>query len=332
MLKARVILVLALNLVIVAAEVFAGVAGHSMSLLADAVHNLGDCMGIVIALVAIIYREKRATREMTWGYVRSEMMAGFLNSVTLIAGMGLVVFGAVKRLLTPESVNGPAMIVVASAALVANLLSVFLLRGTGLAGHMHVHGHGHEDAHDHKHDHGFHHEHEHEHSGKAHGHSEGEAPDMNIRAAYLHLISDAAVSLGVILGGVGIFFLHWNWLDPVLSLVFTLLILQESVSVLRVTFLSLMDAGSENLDRIEGAILARPEILSIHDIHITRPSSRDLIFSAHLVLRENYPLETVDGILESLRGELVALGVTHSLFQPESSCFHGDDPLCCSHL
>jgi Co/Zn/Cd efflux system component len=82
--KSRIIAVILLNTAIVLAEIYFGVLGNSMALIADALHNFGDVLSIVIAFIAFVYSEKKASRSMTYGYVRSEMMAGFINSLFLV--------------------------------------------------------------------------------------------------------------------------------------------------------------------------------------------------------------------------------------------------------
>jgi cobalt-zinc-cadmium efflux system protein len=300
--KSKLYLAITLNLLIVTAEILSGLFANSMSLVADALHNFGDVISLIIALIALVFSKKKPTREMTYGFIRSEMMAGFVNSLFLLFSMIFIVYGSAVRLFHPGDVNGTAMIVVAAIALGANIFSAMLVRDAGNPhGHDHSHSHGAEDE------------------------------DMNMKAVYIHLVSDAGISLGVILGGVLILLFKIPLIDPIFSILFTLFILYECVKMIRVTFLSLMDAAGKNLDEIEKKILSHHDVLSLHDVHLSKPSSRDVYFTAHLVLKDGTSLKRIEELFESLRGELRAYGVTHPLFQPETEKYHNDERACQPH-
>ncbi len=292
MTRLRFFSAISLNVVIVIGEFFFGLLSNSMSLITDAFHNLGDVLSLTIALIAFIYSTRKATPEMTFGYIRSEMMAGFVHSLFLFLSMVFIIFEAVKRLFTPSPVNSFYMITAAAAAFAVNLLSALLFRN----------------------------------NGKVH-----ENENMNIAASYLHLISDAGLSAGVVAGGILISIFGVSIIDPLVSIIFSLFILLWSLKILKRTFLSLMDAGNENLNDIIKKILSHKEIKSIHDIHIIQPSSKDMMFSAHIVLDKIYSLEQIETLLEDLRCELVDFGITHILFQPETEKYHAGDNLCQSH-
>lgn len=303
--KRKLAIAVILNMLIVVSEIVFGMMSNSMALIADALHNFGDVISIIIALIAVIFSEKKASRNMSYGFIRSEMMAGFVNSLFLLFTMMFIAYESILRLFKPGEVNGLTMIIVAAVAFIANLLSAKLIGDSG-----HHHGHSH---------------------GPDHGRDHTEDENMNIRAAYIHLISDAGLSLGVILGGTLILFFKIPLIDPVFSLLFTLFILVECVRIIRVTFLSLMDATGKDLDAIEKKILSHKEVVSIHDIHLSKPSSKDVYFSAHIVLKDRTTLDQIEALLEKLRKDLQKFGVTHSLFQPETEKYHNEEKLCQAH-
>lgn len=311
----KVLGVILLNLAIVAFEIFFGIAASSMSLITDALHNMGDVLSLIIAFTAILFSRKKPSSRMSYGYIRSEMMAGFINSLFLIGTMIFVAVEAVDKLLHPTAVNGVSMMIVAGVAVIANGLSAFLMRENHDIQHACVE----EDT-----------EKEHSHD-PTHSHQGGQESDINIKAAYLHLISDAGLSLGVILSGALITLFKIPQLDAVFSIAFSAYILVEAAKILRTAFLSLMDATSKNLDKIEASILSHPEVMSLHDIHLSRPSSREVFFSSHLVLKGNMSLEEIETLFEIIRKELSDYGVTHSLLQPESAAYHNADKFCQSH-
>src|SRR5271157_4701563 len=105
MTRLRFIGAISLNIFIVLGEIFFGLFSNSTALLTDAFHNLGDVFSLIVALIAFIYSSKKATPEMTYGYIRSEMMAGFVHSLFLFLSMVFIIFEAMKRLFTPSPVN-----------------------------------------------------------------------------------------------------------------------------------------------------------------------------------------------------------------------------------
>ncbi len=309
-------IVMALNLVIVIAEISFGIFSNSMGLIADALHNLSDVAAIFVAYLAIVFSEKKASSRMTFGYIRSEMMAGFINSFVLVGAMGIVIFESVERLLHPVPVEGGIMMIVAGVALVANVISLLILKD------MHFHGLG--DSHDHsEHDH-----HEHE------GHSHPTRENINVKAAMLHMLSDVGISAAVVLGGLLVSLGQWYWLDPALSLAFSAYIIYEAIKILRTTFSSLMDASNikeKEMDKILASITGFKEIKSVHDVHLTQPSSKDRFFSAHIVLEKDLTLDKIDRLILDVKHQLEQYDITHCVLQPESADFHKEDILCCDH-
>jgi len=99
--------VIFLNISLVAAEISAGVYSGSMALLADALHNLGDVLALIISLVALIYGAKKATDSMTFGYIKAEMMAAFLNALFLVVTMLFILAESLHRLFVPNDINRP---------------------------------------------------------------------------------------------------------------------------------------------------------------------------------------------------------------------------------
>ncbi len=289
--------VLFFNLVIVVAEIAAGVMGNSLALISDAFHNMTDMLSLVIAYIAVVFSSKKPTIKMTYGFIRSEMMAGFVSSLFLILIMLYVVFEALMRLNNPMSVEPVSMIIVAFIAFIANALSAVFLGHTH-----HNHNHRNEDHHD---------------------------DDMNIRAAWLHMISDAAISLGVVFGGIAIYLWQIYWIDPVLSLLFSLIIGVEAVKIIRRTFFSLMDENPLDVEKIEQILVSHDHVLSVHDLHIWKPSSSALYLTVHIVLDNDLPISKVDTLLKTINSDLSGHHITHAVLQPEfKACSREGDVIC----
>lgn len=108
-------------------EVVGGFASNSLTLLADAGHNLTDVAALAFSLFVAWLAQKPSTPEKTYGYLRWEILAAFLNGATLLFISFAIIYEAVQRFRSPEPVQTGLMLVVAAAGLVANLVAAYLL-------------------------------------------------------------------------------------------------------------------------------------------------------------------------------------------------------------
>lgn len=286
--KKRVFIAIILNVMIVVLQLIYGFVSNSISLLTDALHNLQDVVSLIIALIAIMIVQKLPTKEMTFGFLRSEALAGFVNSLFLILAILTVIFFSVERLLNPQEVEGVYVILFGLAGFIVNFVSAKML-----------------DLHNHHEEENHHHE------------------DINIKAAYLHLLSDAGISLGVFVGGVLIYLYKVYWIDPVLSILFSLYILKESISIIKKSYNILMEAVPKHIDVDRTLQEMRDnfkDIKEIHDLHIWSLSSHDIYLSAHIVV-EQMSIRDYDKLLEKLENFFRERGINHITVQPESEEF-----------
>ena len=117
-----------LNAVITAAQIMGGIVSGSLALLSDAVHNFSDTVAIALSYFANKAARKPQDVRKTYGYKRAEILAAFINASVLTGISVILIFEAVKRFRSPETINGTLMIAVALIGLVANLISVILLK------------------------------------------------------------------------------------------------------------------------------------------------------------------------------------------------------------
>jgi cation diffusion facilitator family transporter len=223
--EARTRWVLALTLVTMLAEVAAGWWTGSMALLADGWH-MGThalALGVAAAAYALARRHAADTRY-TFGTWKIEVLGSFASAVVL----GVVAIGilaeSVLRLWRAEPIDIQPALVVATIGLAVNLASAWLLHGSGEA---HDHGHGHR--------------HDHHHSDEHAAHRHGDH-DLNLRAAYVHVLADALTSLLAIGALVGAWRAGWNWLDPAVGVLGAIVIAVWAVGLMR-------ESGAVLLDR-----------------------------------------------------------------------------------
>ena len=313
--NSRIMFVAMLNITIVILELVYGAISNSLALITDALHNLGDVLALFVALIAAYYALKAASSKMTFGFVRAEMMAAFVNSLFLCITMTYILYEAVLRFFNPILIETNSVIFVATVALIVNGISAYLLKDYH---HLHHH-HGHKE---HNHDHGHSHSCNHQHS-----HNE----DLNMKAAYLHMLGDAGISLGVIIGAIATMYLNTPYIDPIITFLFGVYILKSSFGVLQESFMSLMDANKEDISKYEKMLLSFDEIEAIHDLHLIHPSSKEKYFSAHIILKNNQAIKEIEQLLEKIRHKLQHFGVTHTLLQPETSKYMHTSNYCDGH-
>ena len=199
-------LVLALTVAAMLLEIGAGWWTGSMALLADGWHMSSHVLAI--GLSAFAYAAARRLAKDTrfaFGTWKIEVLAGFASAILLAGVAALMVAGSLERLLAPQPIRYAEAIAVALLGLAVNVASAFILGGAHDHGLGHSHGHGHSHSHAHGHDHGHSHDHGHE--------------DLNLKAAYIHVIADAATSVLAIAALACGWAWGWDWMDPVMGIV-----------------------------------------------------------------------------------------------------------------
>ena len=121
---------ISLNIVLVAAQIGFGLAAHSVALLADAVHNAGDVLGLVFAWGAVRLGKLPPSARRTYGWGRSSILAALANAVILLVGTGAIALEAVQRLFHPGPVEGGLVMIVAAAGIIVNgATALMFMRG-----------------------------------------------------------------------------------------------------------------------------------------------------------------------------------------------------------
>ncbi len=120
----------ALNIAFVAAQLFYGIAAHSMALLADAVHNFGDVLGLLTAWGAAHLAQRKPTLLRTYGWGRGTILASLTNAVVLLVGCGAIAVEAIRRFNDPAPIAGTTVMVVAAVGIVINgATALMFMRG-----------------------------------------------------------------------------------------------------------------------------------------------------------------------------------------------------------
>ena len=140
--------------------------------------------------------------------------------------------------------------------------------------------------------------------------------DLNIKGAFLHMAADAAVTLGVLLGGLAIKFTGYTWIDPVLGLIIVLVILYSAWGLLRDSVKLTLDAvpNNINLEDVKSFLEKLDGVEEVHDLHISAMSTTETALTAHLVM----PGGSTDAFLYEARDELhEKFEISHTTLQVE---------------
>jgi cobalt-zinc-cadmium efflux system protein len=138
--RRRVSIALALIVGFMTVEVLAGILAHSLALISDAAHMLTDAAALGLALLALRLAARPARGAMTYGFQRVEVLAAQVNGITLLVLAAAILYSAVARLISPQSVAGWTMVVVALAGIAVNGAATAALAGAGRETHMSVEG------------------------------------------------------------------------------------------------------------------------------------------------------------------------------------------------
>ena len=144
--------------------------------------------------------------------------------------------------------------------------------------------------------------------------------NLNIKAAYLHLLTDVATSIAVIIGGVLIYYFKIYSVDAVISLLIAIYLIYSAFDIVKDSTKILMQYSPEsvNLDEVIKKIEQYPEIKNIHHIHIWQLNEHDIFLEAHIDLNENLSAEEISRLIDKLEKDLEdKFHITHTTFQVE---------------
>ncbi|HYV94066.1 MAG TPA: cation diffusion facilitator family transporter [Chitinophagales bacterium] len=143
--------------------------------------------------------------------------------------------------------------------------------------------------------------------------------EINARGAYLHMLADALLSLGVVIGGVIIYFTHWFWIDPLISIALVVFILIGTWNLLRSSVRMSMDAVPENIsfNEVKQAMLQIKGVQDVHHIHIWSMSSTENALTAHIVIDESTSLPETEKLKQQIKHELEHQHISHATLEFE---------------
>lgn len=216
---------------------------NSMSLLADAVHNLGDVLGLVLAWIANWLLSFPARKRYSYGFKRTTIIAALANAFILVSTSAIIAYESIYKLLHLTSVDESIVIMMGIIGIFVNVgASLLFMRGA--------------------------------------------KDDINIKGAFLHLMADALILVGVVISAIIIHYTQWEWIDPVIGLIIVAIVLIGTWGLLRDSIILLLDAVPHYIDHVgvKTYLQQFPGVTAVHDLHIWGLSTREVALTAHLIM------------------------------------------------
>jgi len=225
------------------AEIGYAFYADSMSLLADAVHNLGDALGLILAWIANWLLSFPARKRYSYGFKRTTIIAALANAFILVATSALIAYESIYKLFHLTEVDESIVIMVGLVGIAVNgSASLLFMRGA--------------------------------------------KDDINIKGAFLHLMADALILVGVVVSAIIIRYTNWYWIDPVLGLIIVGIVLWGTWGLLRDSVILILDAIPHHIDHIgvKNYLKTLPGVIAVHDLHIWGLSTREVALTVHLIM------------------------------------------------
>jgi cobalt-zinc-cadmium efflux system protein len=273
-----------LNSGLTALQLVIGFAFGSLALIGDALHNLGDVVGLVLGWGADRLSRRPAGGRFTYGYGRSTQMASLINGLLIFGAGAVVVAEAIERLFRPVPLVAGPVAWAAAAGIAINFGSAKLF------------------GHDHHH-------------------------DLNQRAAVLHLLTDAAVSVVVLVSALLVGLTGWVWLDALAAIGVGGAVIWSALGLLREAIALNLDAVPRGIDlgAVKTSLRQLPGVRSVEDLHVWGLSTSRSALTAHLVI-DPAALAAAqlsgDQLLALARNALAEAGIRKSTLQLEESHQH----------
>lgn len=266
-----------LNLVITIAQIIGGIVSGSFALISDALHNFSDVLSLVFSLFANRLSRRKASLDQTFGYKRAELIAAFVNAITLIVVAFILIYEAILRFFHPEPIQSTIVIWLALLGIVVNGGSVLLIK---------------KDS---------------EHN-------------LNMKSAYLHLLTDMMASVAVLVGGILMHFYGWFWVDSVMTMLIAFYLIYVSYDLIKTStkMLMLFTPDHINITDIVREVHKIEGVSKLHHIHVWHLNDDELHLEAHLDCSEDIKMSDFNILLDEIEEVLFnEFQINHINIQPE---------------
>lgn len=261
--RRKLIIASILCVVFMIAEVVGGYLSNSLAIASDAAHLLTDFASFMISLFSLYMANRPKTKQMSFGWYRAEVI-GALTSVLLIwVVTGVLVYMAVQRIMYKDfEIDAPIMLITSGIGVLVNIIM-------GVSLHSHGHSHGGTESHAHN------------------DKKKRSKENINVRAAFIHVLGDFLQSAGVFVAALVIFFKpHWIIVDPIMTFVFSVFVLITTFAIIKDALLVLMEALPKGIDfeAVMNILMNIEGVKRVHNLRIWALSLDKIAMSAHVAI------------------------------------------------
>ncbi|MGJ0344235.1 cation diffusion facilitator family transporter [Aliarcobacter cryaerophilus] len=265
---------LSITLITMFLEFFYGFLSNSLALISDAIHMFTHSFALIVSLLAIIIASKTAPISKTFGYYRAEVLAAFVNGITILLSIAWIIYEAVERFMNPQIIDIKTAIIVAIIGLVVNIITGIILM-------------------------------------------QGDKNNINLKSAFIHMLSDALSSVAIIIGYIVIYFTSWYFVDIILALIVSIVILKWAIDILKTSTNTLLESSPVDINDVKQYIEKNEKVLELHDIHIWEITQDMYNMTAHIKI-DKKDLENYEEILHKINHNLKEkFKIVHTTFQFE---------------
>ncbi len=271
-----------INIILTIVQIIGGVLSGSLSLIADALHNLSDAGAILIAIFARKIARRPANSKMTFGFKRAEILGALINSTTLIIVGLYLIYEAINKFFNPQPIDGWIVVWIASIALIIDAVTAWLTYQSGAKN------------------------------------------NLNLKAAFIHNMSDALASVAVIIAGSLIILYQWYIVDLLATIAISVYVIYHGYSLAKQTMIILMQAVPENIDidEICEELESLTMVSKIWHLHVWQLDDKEIFLEASLEFTPSNSQYDLNPIKDLLKNKY---DIHHSTIENNSNNAYGNN-------
>jgi len=273
--RRRLLLASFLCLVFMVGEAVGGILSNSLAIATDAAHLLTDLGSFMLSLVAIHMAARPKSQRMSFGWHRAEVLGAIVSILAIWLVTGILVYIAGKRLYDGDyEVKTDVMLITSGFGVLVNIIM-------GATLHQHGHSHGEVMTHD---------------SESNHSHGGGDKENINVKAAFIHVVGDFLQSIGVFIAALVIYFKpEFAFIDPICTFIFGGLVILTTINILWRTLVVLMEGTPPDISYkvVTSTFLAVDGIKLVHNLRVWSITTNKSALAAHLVIEKGFDSQKV---------------------------------------
>ena len=257
-----------LNLFFGIFEFFGGMMTNSVSIMSDAIHDMGDSLSIGVSLILEKVSKRKPDNKYTYGYVRYSVMGSLITTIILLVGSIFVVVNAVDRMFNPVDINYNGMIGFTILGVTVNFMAAYFTK---------------------------------------------DGNSLNQKAVNLHMLEDVLGWVIVLIGSLVIKFTKIFWIDSILSIIISIIIVLRTISHLNevLDLFLLKKPGDIDIEELKRHIHSIEGVNDVHHVHVWSLDGINNFATLHVVTDKN--------IKDKIREELEEHGINNATIEIENS-------------